>query len=103
MRRIKISAEGRCAQSQFPWNPESNRKSKDKWLESNDLFLSEAGEVFALVDTPNSVYFMDAITGSLYAFGECLTSDTLKVRGLKRNQAEAAKKLLEFEREEMAA
>jgi hypothetical protein len=54
------------------------------------------GRVFAAVDTATHVYFMDAITGSLYSFGECLTS-THGRTGFVRDRKTATKILSEFE------
>jgi len=56
--------------------------------------MSADGKVLALVDTVDAIYFMDAITGSLYQFGNCLTSNVLKTSGLKRNKVAAASNLM---------
>lgn len=89
MKRIKISREAKCAQGKFCFPLNSKREAKQKWVDEHDLFTDADGKVFTLVDTIEKIYFMDAITGSLYQFGNCLTSSTLKAESLKRNQAAA--------------
>lgn len=107
MERIKISDEAKCVAAAhcFPLN--GMKEMKRKWTEKHDLFLDKVGRVFALVDSADSVYFMDAITGSLYQFGNCLTSDTLKAGSLKRNNKKATELLLgmkvEAESDELAS
>ena len=89
MKRIKISREAKCAQGKFCFPLNSKIEAKQKWVDEHDLFTDADGKVFTLVDTIEKIYFMDAITGSLYQFGNCLTSSTLKAESLKRNQAAA--------------
>ncbi len=89
MKRIKISREAKCAQEKFCFPLNAKRETKQKWVDEHDLFTDGDGKVFTLVDTIEKIYFMDAITGSLYQFGNCLTSSTLKAESLKRNQAAA--------------
>lgn len=94
MNRIKMSIEGRCAQVKYVFPMQGKKEMRKQWVDTHDLFTDKDGRVFALVDTPTKVYFMDAITGSLYDFGVCLTSDTLKMHGLKRDHDYASEYLL---------
>lgn len=96
MKRIKFSLDGMCASEREAFNPGSQAKTKKEWIDAHDLFISDTGDVFALVDSISRVFFMDAITGSLYEFGNCLTSDVLKIKGLRRNRDKASKKLMEM-------
>jgi hypothetical protein len=71
--RITKASDAECAATKECYSALVSLDSKKKWMEDRDLFVAD-GRVFALVDTHTGVYFMDAITGSLYNFGECLTS-----------------------------
>ena len=71
--RITKASDAECAATKECYSALVSMESKKKWMEDRDLFVAD-GRVFALVDTMSHVYFMDAITGSLYALGECLTS-----------------------------
>lgn len=105
LQRIVISAEAHCAAEQFTCKA-GNRK---KWIEQHDLFLGDDNRVYALVDTPLHVYFMDAITGSLIdVAGQHRTNADKRVTGFRRAQMEAALKLMnafrdDFEDEAKAA
>ena len=105
LQRIVISAEAHCAAEQYTCK-QGNRK---KWIEEHDLFLADDGRVYALVDTPSHVYFMDAITGSLIdVAGQHRTNADKQVSGFRRSQMEAGLKLLnafrdDFEDEAQAA
>jgi hypothetical protein len=91
MNRIKLSREDRamCAQDNECFRTNIKRAFRQKWVDTHDLFVNDAGRVFALVDTETRVFFMDAMTGSLYQFGSCLTSTELKAHDLRRNQKKA--------------
>jgi len=91
MNRIRLSREdgALCAQSGDCFPVDGKWVMRQKWVDDHDLFFDNNGRVFALVDTKKRVFFMDVMTGSLYQFGECLTSDVLKAKGLARNQKEA--------------
>lgn len=89
MKRIRLASGAQCADERETFNPVSKKSTKEDWIASHDLFVSDTGDVFALVDTLYRVFFMDAITGSIYEFGNCLTSPTLKVSGLRRDKTKA--------------
>ena len=90
MKRIKLSLEAKCSEGKFCFPLNGKTETKKKWIDENDLFTNPDGKVFALVDTLREVYFMDAITGSLYQFGDCLTASKLKIDSLKRDHASAS-------------
>lgn len=94
MERIKISREAKCAQEKFCFPAHGKKESKQKWIDGHDLFTDSNGRAFALVDSEDRVYFMDAVTGSLYQFGNCLTSDILKSGGMTRNKKAAQEFLM---------
>lgn len=94
MKRIRLSSGAHCADERETFNPVAKKSTKEAWIESHDLFVSDTGDVFALVDTMYRVYFMDAITGSIYEFGQCMTSPSLKVSGLRRNKEKAGEILM---------
>lgn len=85
MERIKTSGKTKCAASLYCFPLNGKMAMRHKWVDKHDLFLDEDGRVFALVDSADTVYFMDAITGSLYQFGNCLTSNILKAVNMKRS------------------
>lgn len=90
MARIALLQDVDCAQAKFCFPLEGkSRAQKEAWIDSHDLFVDDDGRVFALVDTPTRVYFMHSITGSLYQFGECLTSSYLSCHGLLRDRVAA--------------
>lgn len=93
MHRIKLAAGLNLASDGECFTPTLTNESKKKWIEDHDLFVAN-GRTFALVDTFNCVYFMDCITGSLYQFGECLTSTELKYTDFRRDNDRAAKILM---------
>jgi len=94
MKRISTARDAKCAAEKFCFPLNGKRETKQKWLDNHDLFVAEDGKVLVLVDTVESVYFMDAITGSLYQFGNCLTSNVLKTSGVKRNRDAATSYLM---------
>ena len=93
MYRIKLAAGLNLASGDECFTPTLTPESKRKWIDEHDLFIAN-GRTFALVDTFNCVYFMDCITGSLYQFGECLSSSELKFTDFRREQDRAAKILM---------
>jgi len=93
MHRIKLAAGLNLASEGECFTPTLTPESKKKWIAEHDLFIAN-GRTFALVDTHTHVYFMDCITGSLYQFGECLTSTELKYNGFRRDNEQAAKILM---------
>ncbi len=95
MNRIKLYAEADCAQATFCFPVDGSVARKEAWIEEHDLFVdADDGRVLALVDTQDRVFFMDAVTGSLYQWGRCMTSEKLTLRGPVRNKKLAKSKLL---------
>jgi hypothetical protein len=86
MMHITKSSEGNCVEARWCFNPSSKKDVKEQWIADNDLFKDDKGRIFTLVTTTYHVYFMDAITGYLYAFGECQSSSELKIKGIKRTR-----------------
>lgn len=104
MKRIKISMEADCAKSSCCFPKNGRLEQKQKWIDDNDLFVDASkGRAFALVDTVSRVYFMDAITGSLYQFGNCMTSSILRVQDLHRDKYAAEQFLLRLVETEVVA
>lgn len=89
MKRIKLSTEALCADS----NACCNLKNRRRWVQEHDLFVGSDGRAYALVDTPRHVYFMDAITGALFQFGEQLGG--LRVVSFTRDEEEAKRILMD--------
>ena len=92
--RITKASDAECAATKECYSALVSLDSKKKWMEDRDLFVAD-GRVFALVDTHTGVYFMDAITGSLYNFGECLTSVHGRT-GFVRDREKATRILMQF-------
>jgi hypothetical protein len=93
IQRIKLSQDAECAQAQYCFPVNAKASAKTMWVENHDLFVCD-NRAFALVDTPKQVYFMDAVTGSLYQFGACVSSDFLTRHRFVRDHAKAAKILM---------
>jgi len=88
MEKIKVvkGATYAVAEACFPCG--GTTKAKDAWIVKHDLFTDTDGRAFALVENNDRVYFMDAVTGSLYQFGRYV-SGALTVNDLRRNKAAA--------------
>ena len=93
---IVLSDEGDCATSSECWMPNAKRAAKFAWLEWRQLYTSETNRVFF----KRGVTYVDAITGSLYRDGLCLTSSRLKLGEIKRNQKGGAAILMAIKGEE---
>ena len=92
--RISKAHGANCASAGECYSGLVSAESKRRWLVDHDLFVAD-GRAFAAVDTITHIYFMDAITGSLYNFGECLTSVHGRT-GFVRDREAATKLLLNF-------
>ena len=92
--RIEMASDADCAAARECFSSLISAESKRKWIDDRDLFMAD-GRVFAVVDTASRIFFMDAITGSLYNFGECLTSIHGRT-GFVRDREAATKLLLNF-------
>ena len=93
---IILSDEGDCATSSECWMPSAKKLAKEAWLEWRQLYTSDTNRVFF----KRGVTYVDAITGSLYRDGRCLTSSKLKLGDIKRNQKGAAAILMAIKGEE---
>ena len=87
---ILLSDEGNCASSSECWPPTAQRSAKLKWLDERSLYVSDKHRVFFKRGTT----FCDAITGTLYRDGRCLSSDTLELGDVKRDQKGAIEILM---------
>jgi hypothetical protein len=83
---IVLSDEGDCATSNECFPPTAQKLAKSAWLEWRQLYTSDKNRVFFKRGTT----YVDAITGTLYRDGRCITSDTLELGEVTRNQAGAA-------------
>ena len=97
--RIKLAAGLNVASHAECFSPSSKIETKEEWLKDHDLFMSNH-RAFALVDTASEVYFMDAVTGTLYQLGECMSSSELKFNKFKRDKERATSFLLSIQRSE---
>lgn len=92
---ITLARDANCAQAQYCFANGMKADRKKAWIERHDLFLN-GDRVFALVSTTKEVFYMDCITGSLYALGECMTSPIGRA-GFKRDNAKAAERLMNYD------
>ena len=97
MQRITFAAGINLAADNECFSPTLNPESKKAWIYRHDLFVA-GGRAFALVDTHTDVYFMDCVTGTLYQFGECLTSTELKYTDFRRDKDKAERILMAVQR-----
>lgn len=87
---ILISDEGTCASSSECWPPTAQKAAKREWLNERSLYVSDKHRVFF----KRGITFCDAITGMLYRDGRCLSSDTLELGDVKRDQKGATEILM---------
>jgi hypothetical protein len=87
---ILISDEGTCASSIECFPPTAAKAAKLQWLEDRELYLSKRNRVFF----KRGITYCDAITGTLYRDERCLTSDTLELGEVKRDQKGATEILM---------
>ena len=90
MDNIILSDEGDCATSSECWMPSAKTLAKEAWLEWRQLYTSDKNRVFFKRGTT----YVDAITGTLYRDGRCITSDTLELGDVKRDQKGATEILM---------
>lgn len=88
--RISIAQTADCAAEKFCFSLNAGNDTKSKWIADHDLFIANDGRIYTLVDTTKRVYFMDAITGTLFQFGECMTSAKLNPRKFVRDNDKAS-------------
>lgn len=69
------------------------KHTKREFVAKHDLYMSR-GRAFARVIADGKECYMDAVTGSLYKFGKCLTSDVLTLGSLKKDHDGAVKFLM---------
>ena len=87
---ILLSDEGNCATSSECWPPTAQKAAKLKWLDGRNLYVSDKNRVFF----KRGITYCDAITGTLYRDGRCLSSDTLELGNVKRDQKGATEILM---------
>jgi hypothetical protein len=87
---ILISDEGTCASSSECWPPTAQNAAKRTWLNERSLYVSDKNRVFF----KRGITYVDAITGTMYRDGRCLSSDTLELGDVKRNQKGATEILM---------
>jgi hypothetical protein len=76
---IILSNDGDCAAASECWAPTSKPLSKIAWLEWRELYTSDRGRVLFKRGTT----YVDAITGTMYRDGRCLSSNTLELGEVK--------------------
>ena len=87
---ILLSDEGNCATSSECWPPTAQKAAKMEWLNTRQLYVSKRLRVFF----KRGITYCDAITGTLYRDGRCLSSDTLELGDVKRDQKGATEILM---------
>ena len=93
---VQLSREGTCAISSECWMPSAKKVAKSAWLEWRELYTSDKNRVLFKRGTT----YVDAITGTMYRDGRCLSSDTLELGNVKRDQKGAAAILMAIKGEE---
>lgn len=88
--RVQLSSEATCATSKECWMPSAKKPAKLAWLEGRELYTSDKNRVLFKRGTT----YVDAITGTMYRDGRCLSSDTLELGNVKRDQKGAAEILM---------
>jgi hypothetical protein len=79
---VQLSNDGDCAAASECWAQTSNPLSKIAWLEWRELYTSDKGRVLFKRGTT----YVDAVTGTMYRDGRCLSSNELKLGNVKRDQ-----------------
>ena len=87
-----LSLDGDCAKTSQCFSTVSKPRAKREWIAEHELYLSTTERVFIR----SGETYMDAVTGTLYADGRCLTSDRLTLGTLTKDQAAAAEVLMEI-------
>ena len=93
---VQLGNEGTCAASSECWMPSAKKIAKMAWLEWRELYTSDKNRVLYKRGTT----YVDAITGTLYRDGRCLSSYTLELGEVKRDQKGAAAILMAIKGEE---
>ena len=78
------------------YTPTSQRTFREAWISEHTLYLDEKGRVYTDVLLDEEPLIMDAMTGSLYRGGQCLSSSRLQLGELTENREEAEKVLREM-------
>lgn len=86
-----------AAKQKYCYVPTMQKSLRDAWLSSHELFLDEIGRVYTPVSLHGNPVIMDAMTGSLYRDGQCLSSSRLQLGKLTKNQEKACQILKETE------
>jgi hypothetical protein len=82
-----------AAKEKYCYMPTSKRKFREEWIAEHTLYLDETGRVYTDVLLHGEPAIMDAMTGSLYRDGKCLSSSRLHLRILTENREEATEVL----------
>ena len=96
---FQMSLEGDCAMANQCWMPMSKKDLKQKWLDNNELYTSSNGRIYV----KSGITYMDAVTGTLYRNGRCLSSDVLTTGELARDQEGASEILMALKADYMGA
>lgn len=94
MKPIIKSYTGLCADARSVFPTWQKKAYKKKWLQDVELFVADTPEgeiictsVYINTDENKTPLMMDVITGTCYREdGSCLTSDYLKIQGLRTEQ-----------------
>jgi hypothetical protein len=82
-----------CAASTECFTGSKKKIEKQKWIAEHDLYITSFNRVMARHED----IYMDAITGSFYnSDGRCRSSSDLKLGKVRKDQAEAAERLMSF-------
>ena len=93
---VRVAENCYAARERDCYTPTSQRTFREAWLASHELFIDENGRVYTDVLLDEEPLIMDAMTGSLYRDGQCLSSSRLQLGNLTENREEAEKVLREM-------
>jgi hypothetical protein len=93
---VHLADNCNASKEKYCYTPTSHRTFREAWLASHELFIDEKGRVYTDVLLNGEPAIMDAMTGSLYRDGKCLSSSRLQLGNLTENREEAEKVLREM-------
>ena len=88
-----LSDEGDCASSRECFISVGKKSSKQAWCDERELYLSDNGRVYVGA----GITFIDAVTGTMFRDGRCLSSDYVTMGNVVRDQAGATAILMAVE------
>ena len=88
-----LSDEGDCASSRECFISVGKKSSKQAWCDERELYLSSNGRVYV----GSGITFIDAVTGTMFRDGRCLSSDYVTMGNVVRNQKGATAVLMAVE------